>query len=339
MQNVNIPSESFSEGICHSAIGREGMKQKIDKLRDILNQYKIFMEFSSMIYLSIMSILVGVAANKITKEQLALTEKQLKAEFSPRFELTGSRSDPRIAMWMRNYQMRPFDFEDPFSSFSDELLTDYDFVHTFNGYEDWDNIIDYIDGNVDNLEEVAHIRKDFNNIINGLSNSSRFENTGKQISEVLIQPFVLCELYTKHNPTPISYFTITDFFGGFHPKYYNNIFILEYKSEEILYEAVHVFNQNIYNRNPDIGYNLQYNLFVKISYRDSLDNLISEFYEIETGNDLIKTSKDLDDILYGGPENTLPNDDLRTFIARGFSMSDLYDEDSRIYNVILNNDF
>lgn len=101
------------------------MKQKLDRLRDILNQYKIFMEFFSMICVSIMSIMVGMAANKMSKEQLLLTEKQLKAEYAPRFELVEQDSDTRVDVWIRNYKIKPFSYVNydikvnPFEDFSD----------------------------------------------------------------------------------------------------------------------------------------------------------------------------------------------------------------------------
>lgn len=314
------------------------MKKHIDKVRDILNDYKIFMEFFSMICLSLMSIFVGVAANRITKEQLLLTEKQLKAEFSPRFELIENKNDSKIRMWIRNYGNIPINSEDPLSSFSNALLTDYNFIQTYSDYSDWNIVTDYIDGNIDNIDNAINIKRDFNNLINGYSNFRRFENMGKQISDVCVQPFVLCELYTRYEPTPISYFTITDFFAGYLPKYYNSMFALEYRTDEILYDAVSIFNRNIYKRNPDIGYNVQFEMLVKITYRDSLDNLIIEFYQLgEDGNELIKTGKNIDSFTYIAPLiNPQPmSDDIRVFTSSGFTISDLYDEDSRIFDAIL----
>lgn len=86
--------------------------------------------------------MVGMVANKVSKEQLLLTEKQLKAEYAPRFELVDQVSDTRVDVWIRNYKIKPFSYMNydikvnPFEDFSDRILKDHYFEDTFIRYED-----------------------------------------------------------------------------------------------------------------------------------------------------------------------------------------------------------
>lgn len=316
------------------------MKQKLDRLRDILNQYKIFMEFFSMICVSIMSIMVGMAANKMSKEQLLLTEKQLKAEYAPRFELVDQDSDTRVDVWIRNYKIKPFSYVNydlkvnPFEDFSDRILKDHYFEDTFIRYADWSIIEEYLDGNHNlDLNRAFDIKCDFENMFNSTGNNyRRFENLGGEINNVTIQPFVLCTILKNGIETPTS-FVISDFYETVQEKYEKHMFELYFRNYGILYDAIQEFTFHLQNKyGADYGVELTTALY--ITYRDSIDNQISEYYVFNSWGDAL-TSADLDSYINQCISPSLNSKvdlgDFMTYYNTTFQIGDLYAQDSRIF--------
>lgn len=316
------------------------IKKFIKKLRDFLNHNKIFFEVFNLICLSIMSILVGVAANRITKNQLDLTEKQIKAEFAPRFELIHSESDSRIDEWIRNYKINSFQWEDykiktnPFTDFSIQLLSDSKFTDTFYEYSDWQIIEKYMNGdsNVD-LDDAINIKSTFEKMINSTMENIRiYENTGHQINNVKIEPFILCYVNdVDRNNNYKKYFVIRDYFEPVSVSYYNNRFILMYRSNEIFHDAMYEFECSLKKNYPN--YYLDYTPIIYITYYDSLDNQICEYYEMNNnGQDLSKINISLEENYYIGPDRYIGyiNKDGSVNFANTYMMGDLYDKDSPI---------
>lgn len=319
------------------------MKQRLDKLRDILNQYKVFMEFFSMICVSIMSIMVGITANIMSKEQLLLTEKQLKAEYAPRFELVDKDSDNRVDMWIRNYKIKSFSYVNyylkvnPFEDFSDGILKDYYFEEIFARYEDWSIIEEYLGGNHNlDLNRAFDIKRDFEKMFNNVGNNyRRFENSGGEINNVTLQPFVLCTILKNGMETSAS-FIINDFYETVQKKYENHMFELYFRDYEVLYDAIQDFTYHLKNK-YGADYSVKITTALYITYHDSIDNQISEYYVFNSGGTSL-TRADLDSYINQcmspSPNSKIDLGNFMTFYDTTFEFGDLYDQDSRIIDAM-----
>lgn len=173
----------------------------------------------------------------------------------------------------------------------------------------------------------------FNNTGN---NYRRFENLGGEISDVTLQPFVLCTILKYGMETPTS-FVISDFYETVQEKYEKHMFELYFRNYEILYDAIHEFTFHLKNKyGTDYGVELTTALY--ITYRDSIDNQISEYYVFNSWGDAL-TSADLDSYINQCISPSLNSKvdlgDFMTYYDTTFQIGDLYAQDSRIFAAML----
>lgn len=328
------------------------MNRFLSDWKDKLDEYKVFMEYFSMICLSIMSIGVSCSANEISREQKELTEKQMEIDISPDFIMTDLKNNNYIGNWLEYYKNENLIYKEgvielnPYTDFTEELLEDYDFYDMFCDFDDWDKIEE-----LDSKEIISEdISKEFNQRINEYSQIYTFENKGAFVKNIFARSFLLCEIYVSSIPyNPGVNFIIYDYFDQFSYKNSENSFSIYSKDINILSDAENYLKRVIereFYGDKVMLYTTQY-LF--ITYVNRSGERIEEYYII-SGSNLEKVDKPLIENLASTNPNSsfyipvnhilsnpskyvnIDYNDYRDLVESGFALYDLYGD--RIESII-----
>lgn len=313
------------------------MHRRIAKIRRILEENKIFMEFFSMICIAVMGIAVSYSANKIAERQTELIELQMEVEYSPEFVLADYDIDSRRAVWVRNYltgdaQKKNYNDLNPFEDFSRGLLEDYEFYLAYHYVSDWEIVDRYLQGDdsVD-LSEAVRIREKFSEDFTQANSRFSFYNNGSHITDVSIQPFVLCQVNTMDPQLRPVEFIISDFFDR-PPDYNSNqgVFDLYCSDQEWLYGVFKNF-ERLLDPDPRYYFEVEWQRCFWISYVTSAGNRMSEFYSF----DMLELKKiEEPQVVIKDGEGPVCYDNYLQFLDHTFQTNDLYDENCILFSLI-----